>query len=105
MDCPQWSREIDISNYTIAQIKEIIKENPTLIGRTSTMKQFFEDDCEYEYVSKEFIGKPVIDDEEICGWDNVKIIDSTGKEEYLVHPDIHRTASYSVNLLGRLTRC
>jgi len=100
-----WTRNKDITNFTKDEILTLIKQEPTLIGYTSTAKQFFETDYEYDLTNRNLIGKPLIDND-IEDWSNVRIIDETDNEiKYLVHPSIYKCTDYSVYVkMKRLVR-
>lgn len=101
-----WTRRKDITNFTPEQIKELLKDNPTLIGNTFTARQFFETDYEYDLTNCDIEGKPLIEEcRDIEGWEDVKIVDKNGIERYLIYPYIYKCTDCTVYVLSdRLIR-
>ena len=99
-----WTRNEDITKYTSEQIRDILLTNPILIGHTSTAKQFFETDYEYEFTNCDLTGTPLIEDiTKINSWEDVEIINNKGEVQYLVNPHLYKCSDYTVNIKnGRL---
>ena len=93
-----YTRNKNVTKLSKNKIIELIKQKPILVGNTSTAKQFFETDYEYDLTNCDLIGVPLLDNvNDIEEWADVQIIDKYDKQiKYLVYPDIYKCTSYTV---------